>query len=122
MKIQGPGPSLPPEGAPAPDEASEAKRAADKGFAAAIDRAATPAGASRAAEPTAVGPVADIAADLRAGKLTPQAALEQVIERILDHQVGATAPPALRAQVATALRQALEDDPVLAAKLRTLGG
>src|SRR5689334_12599457 len=100
MKISGSG--LPPEGVPAPDaQEPEGKAAGGKGFAEAVGRtpggaegtasaedAARAAGAGQAAalgRPTAatpattVGPVADVAADLRAGKISAQAAIEKVI-------------------------------------------
>ena len=48
--------------------------------------------------------------------------LNSVIDRVLDQQVGVNAPAAVREQVGTALRQALEDDPLLAEKLRALEG
>jgi len=64
--------------------------------------------------------VSDIAADLKAGKLTSGAALDKVIERVLDRQLGARAPASLREKVGAALRDALADDPLLASKVRTL--
>jgi hypothetical protein len=66
-------------------------------------------------------PVSDIGADLKAGKLTPQAAIDKVIERVLDRQVGRKAATELRAKLGTALRESLADDPLLAAKIRALG-
>jgi hypothetical protein len=55
-----------------------------------------------------------------AGRITPQAALERVIDRVVERQVGADAPASLREKVGEALRQALEDDPMLAEKVRAL--
>jgi hypothetical protein len=66
-------------------------------------------------------PVQDLAADLEAGKLDARAAVEQVIDRVLDLQLGRDAPAAVREHVGSALREALESDPLLAAKLRELG-
>jgi hypothetical protein len=124
MKISGSGPSLPPEGAPA---AEEPKGPAGKGFGEAVDKTASsaaqaPAEAARVGQAAALGPVADIVSDLRAGKISAQAAVERVVDRVLDQQVGPDAPAAVREQVGAALRQALEDDPLLADKLRALGG
>jgi hypothetical protein len=123
MKISGSGTPLPPEGAPGADEA---KGPGGKGFAQAADRAAAAATqpsqeAAQAGQTEAVGAVGDLVADLRAGKISPQAALEKVIDRVLAQQVGPDAPPAVRERVGAALRQALEDDPLLADKLRKLG-
>jgi hypothetical protein len=126
MKISGSGTPLPPEGAPAPG-VDEARGPGGK-FAEAVDR---PAGgaqspdAARASQASGkagpVGPVGDLVADLRAGKVSAQAALEKVIDRVLAQQVGRDAPAAVRERVETALRQALEDDPLLADRLRKLG-
>ena len=66
-------------------------------------------------------PVSDIGAALKAGKLTPQAAIDKVIEHVLDRQVGRKASAAVREKVGAALRESLADDPVLAAKVRSLG-
>ena len=65
--------------------------------------------------------VSDIGADLKAGRLTPQAAIDKVIERVLDRQVGRKAGTAIREKLAAALRESLADDPLLAAKVRALG-
>ncbi len=66
-------------------------------------------------------PVSDIGADLKAGKLTPQAALDKVIERVLDRQVGRKAGAEVRQKIGAALRESLADDPFLASKIRVLG-
>jgi hypothetical protein len=65
--------------------------------------------------------VSDIGADLKAGKLTPQAAIDKVIERVLDRQVGRNQGAAIREKLGAALRESLVDDPLLAAKVRALG-
>jgi len=64
--------------------------------------------------------VSDIGADLKTGKLTPEAAIDKVIERVLDHQVGRKAGAAMREKLGAALRESLADDPMLAAKVRAL--
>jgi hypothetical protein len=74
--------------------------------------------ASRAAQSSIA--VSDIGADLKAGKLTPQAAIDKVIERVLDRQVGRKAGAAVREKLSAALRESLADDPMLAAKVRAL--
>jgi len=64
--------------------------------------------------------IADIGADLKTGKLSPQAAIDKVIERVLDRQVGHKAGAKVRERVGAALRESLADDPLLAAKFRAL--
>ena len=65
--------------------------------------------------------VSDIGADLKTGRLTPEAAIDKVIERVLDQQVGRHAGAKIREKLGAALRESLADDPLLAAKFRALG-
>jgi hypothetical protein len=124
MKISGSGPSPPLDGE---SVAEDVKDPTGKAFAEAVDkaspssRAETPGEVTPAGAAAAVGAVADIVSDLRTGKVTAQAAVEKVIERVLAQQVGPDAPIAVREQVGAALRRALEEDPLLADKLRALG-
>jgi DNA gyrase/topoisomerase IV subunit B len=97
-----------------------------KGFAAKLD-AAKAEGASKdalaasgASKTQKSVVVSDIGAALKAGKLTPQAAIDKVIERVLDRQVGRKAGAAVREKLSAALRESLADDPMLAAKVRAL--
>jgi hypothetical protein len=64
--------------------------------------------------------VSDIGVALKTGKLTPEAAIDKVIERILDQQVGRKAGAKVREKLGAALRESLADDPLLAAKFRAL--
>jgi hypothetical protein len=116
MKVTGPGSGLPPEAAKPPEEASKPAAGA---FADKIKEAG--AGPTGTSEAGLAGITADIGADLVAGRITREVAIERVIGRIIERQIGPEAPTALREQVSAALRQALEDDPMLAAKVRGLG-
>ena len=80
-------------------------------------RATTPTNQVRA---TGAVSVTDLAADLRAGRLTPQAAIGKVLERVVEKQVGPGAPPQVRDRIREALQDALESDPLLAEKLSRL--
>ncbi len=100
--------------------------AGGKGFA---DKLARASGSDKARAATATQPaahagrahaVADIAKALQAGQITPQAALDRVVERIVSRRVGSNGPAAVREELGAALRQTLEDDPMLAAKIRAL--
>lgn len=82
--------------------------------------AQTQAAASAAPSPGVVA-THDIAAQLRAGSLQPAVAMDKLVERIVAQQLGADAPAAVRDSLRAALQDALETDPVLAAKLRSLG-
>ncbi len=120
MKITGPGSASPTGGASA---LADVPRVGGKDFAAAIDKSAAataPEAATRPGTAAAGGLVGDISAELKAGQITPQTAIDRVVERILDKQVGANAPAAVRETVGAALRDALESDPLLAEKIRSL--
>ena len=79
---------------------------------------AGPAGSAGAAAP-ATG-VADLAAALKAGTLSPAAAVDRVIDRVVEKQLGAHAPAAAREKLRAALETAVADDPLLAEKIRGL--
>jgi hypothetical protein len=119
MKISGPGSKLPPE---APGATDETKRSGGSAFADQVAGKGQVSEATPAQRTAATHLVADISADLHAGRITPQIALDRVIDRVVDRQVGASAPPGVRERVSAALRQALEDDPLLAEKLKSLAG
>jgi len=121
MKVQRPNSPTAPETAGVDDVAHEGAEA--KGdFASKLEK--TRAGGAPASSPAqatkAAGGVADIVADLEVGNCTKAQAVERVVERLLDKRLGPQAPTEIRAQVATALRDALADDPLLAAKLAQL--
>ena len=61
---------------------------------------------------------ADIAADLAAGRISTEVAIDRVIHRVLDRQIGISPPAAVRQQINTALREAIESDPLLLDKLK----
>jgi hypothetical protein len=109
MKISGPGSKLPPE---APGEAARSGGA----FADEV------AGQTPVGRTAGTHMIADVAAELSAGRITPQIALDRVIDRVVDRQVGRGAPAGIRERVSAALRAALEEDPLLAEKLKSLAG
>jgi hypothetical protein len=138
MKVNGPGsaaggappvpPSAPRDGAGAVDRASQGAAAGTEKSQPAGRTFAETLAAARAPEPgaevvapakpahvaAAVDPLtSDIAADLEAGRIDPRAALDRVVERVLDQQLGSNAPSALREQVRDALRDTISSDPML---------
>lgn len=119
MKVTGPGSGAPADGARPLDETS-AKQPAGAGFAERLDRRVATQGPVPADGTAPAARVADIAADLKAGRITREAALERVIESVLDRQLGPHAPAAVREKLSTALRDALADDPLLAEKIAAL--
>jgi hypothetical protein len=61
-----------------------------------------------------------VASELQAGKITPEHAVDRVVHLVLDQQLGADAPVAIRNNVEAALRNTLETDPMLADRVRKL--
>lgn len=125
MKINRSGPAGPTSPT---DQPSDVEKTGGKDFAQKLDR---PTGPSGAAPAGGQGPVsgiaasgsslvADIAADLKAGKITPEVAVDRAMERVLDNQVGSDAPAGLRTKVEAALKEAVANDPVLLAKIERL--
>lgn len=78
-------------------------------------------GATRTPEITGDPAVRALAADLDAGKLDARAAVDRLIEHVINLQLGSGASPQAREQVATALRDAIDSDPLIAEKLKQLG-
>ncbi len=119
MKVSRPGSSPPSGSASKPSGIGPGKRS---DFAAKLDKAGSKSAA--AAQPRAAAhratSVSDIASDLRAARITPQAAIDKVIDRIVAKQLGIHASPAAKEKIGAALRERLADDPLLAAKVRTL--
>jgi hypothetical protein len=135
MKINGPG--QPP--APEPSTTEAADKAAKRESATAASESPSSgkvfseklAGITSGPEPDAPRaaslppeiaalPVSDVATDLRAGKLTPGAAVDKLVDRVLARQLGPEAPAGVRDRIRSALQDALENDPILAEKLTRL--
>lgn len=127
MKIpgSGPGASVPPPEAPV-----EKAGIKGVGFAQKLDEAAAAekVGGAAAVRGTpspeavaAIDMVKDVSADLNAGKISPQAAVDKIVGRVLDAQLGKDASPAVREKVEAALREALASDPLLLQKVGSLG-
>jgi hypothetical protein len=70
---------------------------------------------------THISGVSDLGAALKAGKISPEAAINKLVDRILTRQLGSNAPAAVREKLAAVLRESLADDPLLSAKVRALG-
>ena len=128
MKVNGTGPGLSPVDAEAAlasekAEASQSTRDGSGVFAATEGNIQAPlltAGGQNTRAPDMANLVADVNADFKAGKISAEAAVDKIVERVLDRQVGTTGAPALRAQVETALRQTLANDPFVAAQVNAL--
>jgi hypothetical protein len=131
MKINrtGPGGPLGPTGdSPDVEKAHNVQKTGGAGFADKLDKSAATGGAAPAAGQGPVAGaqlgkaslVADIAADLKAGKITPEVAVDRAMARVLDTHVGSDAPAGLRTKVEDALKEAVASDPVLLGKIQNL--
>jgi hypothetical protein len=130
-KVTGPG-GGPPGGAPsggvkiAGNDEGRPVAESRPPFADKLKSAGAPRSTTGKEAPTAAGSVTadlaidDLAGQLKAGKITPQAAVDRVIDRVVDKQLGTNAPPAVREKLRTALENAVADDPLLADKIRGL--
>jgi hypothetical protein len=120
MKIRGSG-TGPAGGA---GDSSEVEGSGGKDFANRIEGNQPVAGPSAQSKPPeaerAKSFVSDIGDALESGAITPEAAVDQVVDRVLDNQLGANAPAKLRSEVESAMRDAIETDPVLGAKIKSL--
>lgn len=121
MKITGSGPNVP---AGSTEDAKGVDRPAGDTFANKLDKvASTASAATEKAPPPPPVPgrmTGDIGAALDRKEITVESAIDQVMGRILDRQLGEGAPPAARSEVESALRDALKSDPVLSAKVQSL--
>lgn len=130
MKIRGSGPVAPPPDEPPASRPGKAAGAADA-FAKQLDGSAAvggpaaadagaPAGAARAAGAAPADPVRNVAADLRAGRITPQQAVDRLVEQTLSRRAGPQAPEAVRARLRASLVGLLASDPHLADLVKRL--
>jgi len=126
MKIQGPGGPKPP----APDAADKVDGPAktDKPGGAFADKLrggpGGPGGPSGPGGPTGPGgpdPIADIAAELKAGRITPEQAVDRVVAAATESGAPSSVPESVRAQVRDQLMSLVGDDPFLASKARRIG-
>jgi hypothetical protein len=120
-KVSGPG-SGPPIGGPGDDQKSESPSGA--GGPRFVDKLGAADAPGRVNEPAAkVAPRAlttDVAAELAAGRIDAKAALDRVIDRVVDKQLGPGAPAAVREKVRAALESAVADDPLLSEQIKSL--
>ena len=115
MKIKGPG------GAKGPTEADESvgeaakPLGAGKAFADKLASAAAPAG------PGNVDPVGRVAADLKAGHISPRQAVERLMDLVMANGPAAGLPEKVQRALRTELEQVIQADPMLAGRLRRIG-
>ena len=117
MRIKGVDPAAPPVA-----RVQEATATSAPGATETVEAVAPTAAVSVVGEAVAVDAVADIARRVRAGELDAHGALEQLIDEIVDRQVGRAAAEkhALAARLRAHLHEQAQNDPFLAAHVRRL--
>jgi len=118
MKIHGSGPIAPPPDEPAAPKAGKAEGPADA-FAKRLDGADAAGGPEAAEAARAADPLRGVAADLRAGRITPEQAVDRLVEATVSRRAGA-APEAVRARLRASLVDLLASDPHLADLVKRL--
>jgi hypothetical protein len=106
------GPIKPPGAPSTPPSLPELGRAAEPARTDFRDQLTEGATKAESAAPT--GELAALAARVRAGELSPEQAVDALVERALQSPMAAALDAAGRAGLEAHLRAALEDDPVLA--------
>lgn len=115
----GPSGSPSPDGVGGPGRAGQPKETSEA-FRQTLDRTSGPEEAPRAAGASAADPVAQVAADLRAGRIDVDTALDRLVERAMSSRAVEALPPARRSELEAHLRRSLADDPTLVALTRDL--
>ena len=80
-----------------------------------------PGGPGGPSGPGGPDPIADIAADLKAGRITPEQAVDRVVEAAAKDGIPDAAPEKVRAELREQLLSLVGDDPYLASKARRIG-
>src|SRR5689334_1626998 len=112
----GPRPPVDPEATQAADQPAAADPARQATFAGKVDEAAASAATSPTSAPSAASssdPIALISADLDAGRITPEMAIQRIVDASIDSQLGPDAPAAVRSELRAVLEQLLREDPHL---------
>lgn len=95
----------------------------DGAFAGRLARSEAPEPVSPRPTEATVSPTAvELGGRVERGELSAAQAIEVMIERTLDAQLGKEASPALKEQARALIAQALESDPVLSALVKQVGG
>jgi hypothetical protein len=115
VKIKGPGgPTQPPD----VGETEKAQGPSGQGFADALGEAARTGGPSG---PGAADPVGQVAADLKAGRLSPQQAVQKLMDLVVAAGPAAGLPAKVQAKIRADLENLVKEDPFLRSKLEKIG-
>lgn len=116
MKIKGPGGPVQP-----PDVTPEKPAAPKSGFADKLAAPGEPKGPTRVPPSIPTDAVARITADLRSSAITPEQAIDQLLELAIAQGPAGGLPEKARAKLRAHLEQLMAEDPTLAAKTQRLG-
>jgi hypothetical protein len=80
-----------------------------------------PGGPGGPSGPKGADPIAAIAADVKAGKLTPQQAVDKILDLTVDKGAAAHLPAKVKEKIRADLEALVASDPLLAQKARRIG-
>ena len=121
IKPPGSGPPKPPDevgGAGGP-EGTQRTQGPSGAFREALDSAQGAEGASPA-EGAKLEGIQAVADDLRAGRIDPSQAVEQLVQRALESPAAQALPPVLKGELEAHLRRTIAEDPSLATLIQDL--
>jgi hypothetical protein len=111
-----------PVSPPAPGGSSAAESVAPTTGSGFSEQLEDVAGAGEADSASPLGDIEALAARIDRGELAPDEAMRLIVDRVLDAQLGADGPAALRDQARSFVKEALASDPHLIALTQRLGG
>jgi hypothetical protein len=118
VKIKGPGgPTVPPD----VGETEKAQGPSGKGFADTLGETTRTGGPSGPGGPTAADPVGQVAADLKAGRLSPHQAVQKLMDLVVASGPAAGLPAKVQAKLRADLENLVKEDPFLRSKLEKIG-
>jgi hypothetical protein len=118
VKIQGPGgPGKPPsvDGTAGAEGVTGGEGVQETGFTEKL------AGTAGATGPSGNDPIGALAAELRAGGITGQQAIDKLLDMVMSKGPAAALPETARARLRERLEAALREDPTLMARAKRLG-
>jgi hypothetical protein len=121
LSIKIPGKPGGPAGVPGEGEVGGVKGPAAKPSTSFADKLLGPGGPGGPGGPKPPDAIAAIAAELKAGKLTPQQAVDKILDLTVDKGAAAHLPEKVKAKIRADLEALIADDPLLAQKARRLG-
>jgi hypothetical protein len=121
VKIKGPGgPTVPPDVDQA-GEKGKTEGTSGKTFADALGEPTRTGGPTGPGGPGGADPVGQVAADLKAGRISPKQAVERLVDLTMVNGPAAALPAGVQAKIRADLENLMKEDPFLRSKLDKIG-